>query len=182
MAEVEQTDFERAQEFIKSQVQTEFERLQAQRAPAPDPVQGRSTEDIARQQLREAIDPIYRGDIDQARFVSQDAKDYVDFYSDPESREYKEEVERIFAEANKAGRPMPRRDIQRWLIGKEVIEQPDKYSERVSARKQRELDRAGNAQDFGVGAAARQKADQTFANFSSLSLEEMEKALDGVVF
>lgn len=189
MAEVsvdERSDFEKAQEFIRDQVKSQVaELMEAQRVqevarpavPQPDAAEQ------ARKQLQEVIDPFIKPGLDDAKFQAADARDYVDFYQGNDlALEYKTEVEDAFNKAREQGRALPRKDILRWLVGREATEQPDKYTERQQARAKRELDRASNAADFGVGSAAKEKADTTFANFSSLTLDEMEKALDGVVF
>jgi len=185
MAEVdERSDFEKAQQFIQERVDSRVAELMKELpTPTPTPVQQQTEQDAARKQMQEALDPFLKPGLDEAKFQASDARDYVDFYTgDQLALEYKDEVEAVFKQAKESGRAMPRKDILRWLVGKEATEQPDKYTERQQARQKRELDRAHNAADFGVGSAAKEKADTTFANFSSLSLEEMEKALDGVVF
>lgn len=190
------SDFEKVQGFIKDQVKEYFDDLAQQHKfePATPQQSSVSQQDQARQQLRDMIDPIYRSDVDDAKFAAADARDYVDFYTgDEDATVYKDEVEKTFKMLKDAGRPTTRADVLKWIIGSEYKGNKAKFTEREEAKKQKEMDRVHAASDFGASSAERQKADTDFKSFSqrvatgtsdeiSEVVKEMEKAMVGMTF
>jgi hypothetical protein len=185
MAEPDNTtndDLAKAQEFIKSQVETYMQEAFAKQQPV---TQIQPVVADPNQQLRELISPFIDPGINEAKFTGADAKDYVKFYTDPkniDAAEYQDEVEKAFEALAKVGRSTSRADILRYLRGKEYEADPDKFVAKVAERNKAALERARNAGDIGGSAIDRAKNDTTWTNFGKLSLEDMEKALDGVTF
>ncbi len=183
MVEVDNTNdistFEQVQALIKGQVDDYLKEQQS----IPTPQQQQSEQDKATQQIRDLINPFVKPDLDEARFVAADAKDFVSFYNNNEDALlYKDDVEKSFELMKKAGRPTTRADILNYLVGREYREQPDKFKERETAKQKRQVERADGAIDFGGGSINRAKSDPTWSNFNKLSIEDMEKALDGITF
>ena len=192
----DQTDeFAKVQDFIKEQVKANFDELSKAAKPA-DPAIRQTEQDAATQHVRDLISPFVQPGIDEAKFTAADAKDYVSFYkTNPDALGMSDQVEQAFTALVKAGRPTTRADVLRYLVGKEAIEQPDKFNERRESQRKRELDRASSASDMGATATQREKADSDFksfpdklasANTNSDELHtlvgEMEKAMMGVAF
>ena len=174
---------EKVQAYIKDQVKTHFDALSAnQDDPKPDVTQ-QTPQDDPNAQLREIINPFIEPGLQQAQFTGADAKDYVEFYTgNTEASEYKEKIESTFAALAKAGRATTRKDIHKYILGQEFSADRDKFMDKQSKRKQEQLDRASNASDFGAAGMSRGKDDPSWTNFDTLSLEDMEKKLEGVTF
>lgn len=183
----ETDDLAKVQDFIKSQVETYFQE-QVQKTPAIQQVErqtARESEDAAQKQLRELISPFVDPALNEARLTAADSMDYVKFYTNnPEAAEYQEAVEKTFEALKKAGRPLPREDILAHTIGKEYRTAPEKFTEKLSAKRQAQLERAESASDIGGMSTSRAKNDGTFGEgkFDKLSVEDMEKALEGITF
>ena len=185
MAEQEELDLAKVQEFIKGQVETYAKEVFATQAPQVQPQvhQGAiSAEEQARRQLQEVLTPFIKPGLDAANLQSADTRDYVDFYSDPAVRSEKETVEKMFDELKNNGRPLPRRDIYDYLQGKLYRENPEEFNKKVSERKKQQLDAASGSIDMGAGALDRARNDPVWSNVKNMSLEDLEKALDGVTF
>jgi hypothetical protein len=186
MAE-ETDDLAKVQEFIKSQVETYFQE-QVAKTPVVQQQQQQSQqvqEDAAQKQLRELISPFVEPGVSAARLDAADSLDYAKFYTNnPEAAEYQDQVEKTFEALKKAGRPLPRADILAHTIGKELTSNRDAFTEKLIAKRQAALERAEQAGDIGSYSITKAKADGTFGtgNFDKLSVEEMEKALEGVSF
>lgn len=186
MAEETTPDLEGVQNFIKGQVEDYLKQQLPQQVQRYVPQQQQSVkteQDQAKEQLKEIISPFIEPGLEQARFEGADAKDYVKFYtSSPESVEYQDEVEKAFEQLKQAGRPTARADILRYIQGRQFQEDPDKFVAKVSERRKQQLDRAAGAADMGQFSVERARSDPKWSSFDKLSIEEMEKALDGVVF
>lgn len=198
-AESDSTDntdeFAKVQDFIKEQVKANFDEL-SKAARLADPVVRQTEQDTATQHVRDLINPFVQPGIDEAKFTAADAKDYVSFYkANPDALGMSDQVEQAFTALVKAGRPTTRADILRYLVGKEAIEQPDKFNERRESQRKRELDRARSASDMGATAMEREKADTEFKSFPDKLasagtnsdqlhslVSEMEKAMMEVAF
>ena len=185
MAEQEELDLAKVQDFIKGQVETYAKEIFENR-PAP-PVQHvqqnqPTQEELARRQLQDLITPFVKPDVDAVRLVSADTRDYVDFYSDPSMKEEKESVEKMFNELKDAGRPLPRKDIYNWLQGKLASENPEQFSKKLTERQKRQLEQANGSVDFGFGALEKAKTDPVWSNVKNMPLSDLEKALEGVTF
>ena len=185
MAETDNTDntpsFEQVQALIKSQVDDYLKEQQA----APTRQQVQTEQDQARQQVADLINPFIKPDLDEARFVAADAKDYISFYSNnDDAAVYKDDVEKAFDIAKKAGRPIARADILDYVRGKEYREQPDKFKEKETDKHKRQVERAEVGVDFGSAALTRARDDVVFSadTFAKKTLEEQETALDGITF
>ena len=193
MAEVEDTgggathtdDVAKVEEFLQSRIKSEVEaaftdmqqRSQQQTTTRNTP----SERELAQQELKELLSPIIDPDISRAKFDSADAKDYVQFYrNNPDVDQ--EEVEKTFKALADAGRPTTRADIARYLLGREYEADPTAFMAKVSEKQKKQVERATAASDFGAGALDKAKSDPTFSNFEKLSVEDMEKALEGVTF
>lgn len=180
MADTDNTDFQQVQALIKGEV----ERYAAEAfAKQQTPAQQQTEQQQAQKQLHDLINPFVEPGVNEAKFTAADAKDYVDFYTgNTDYLDYKQQVEDTFKEAKNNGHPLPRADIISWLLGKEYKSDPAKFTEKQQAKQKEQLARASVGADFGAGALDRAKADTTFANFGSLTSDEMEKIMDGVTF
>ena len=172
------TDFDKVTSFVKDLVnQYAADAIKTAQQPVVNQA------DQQRQLLRDTLQPVIGQDIANANFAAADAKDYVSFYTgDPLAMEYRDEVEAAFNQAKENGHPLPRSEVLRWVIGKERLTDQKKFNERETVRQKAQLDRAERGVDTGAGSLNRAKDDPTFANFDKLSLEDMEKALEGIVF
>lgn len=176
----EKQDLAKVQDFIKGQVETYFNEMKDKAAPVVDT---KTAEQQAHEQLGQLINPFVEPALNEARLTSSDAKDYVQFYMhNPDAKEYHDDVEKTFTALVKAGRPISRADILKHKLGEEYQADPAKFVEKQTARHKEQVVRAEAAVDFGAAALNKAKSDGTFANFDSKSLEDMEKALDGVTF
>lgn len=187
MAEIDSTDnandIEKVQGFIKEQVETYFNELSSKQPVQQQVATARTEQDIAKQQLQDLISPFINPGLNEARLTSADAQDYVKFYTNnTDAAEYQDQVEAMFTKLKDSGKPMPRANILDYLRGNEFRTDPDKFTEKQLAKRKAATDRAELATDFGAGALGRAKNDSNFSNFESKSLEDMEKALDGVTF
>jgi len=177
----EKDDTAKVEEFlqtrIKSEVEAHFNSMQ-QRQTQP---QTSSEQELAQRQLKEIISPIFDADIRQSRLDSADAKDYTHFYrSNPDADV--DEIEKTFKALVDAGRPTTRADINRYLVGKQFEADPTKFMSEMTEKQKKQVERATVAGDFGQGSLDKAKNDPQWANFDKLSVEDMEKALDGVTF
>ncbi len=175
-------DIKRVQSLIREQVQSCMAEQQA--AEAARQAQGNLTdEQKGRQQLKEVIDPIIGPDINEARFTAADAKDEVRFYrKNPEALDHEEEIEKVFIQLKQAGRATDRATIYQYVLGREYTEDKEKFTDKQIERRRQQTEKADIAQDMGMGALSRARNDPKFKDFDKLSVEDMEKALDGVTF
>ena len=135
--------------------------------------------DQVQQNVRQLVDPIYRPDIDQARLVAADAKDHVAFYRrHPEAVDIADKLEALFEDAVKNGRPTAREALHKYVLGEMMMTEPDKFAERQKAQ----LRQAEMAADLGVGGSGKPRNEGTLDDLKAMTLEDMEKALDGVTF
>ena len=182
MAE-ETSDFEKVQSFIKEQVQTYFDDIRAKEPPLKQPQITSTEQEQAHKQAGDFIKQFVDSDINDAKFVAADARDYADFYmNNPLAGDYKDDVEKTFKVLKDAGRPTTRNDILDYVRGRQMRTDPENFTKGEKARQAKQLERAESAGDFGASATARAKADAVWSNFESLSVADMEKALDGVTF
>ena len=153
MAE-EQDDFLKFQEIVRGQVREALAEDQ-QRRQQPDPTE------VQRRQLGDTVRSFVNPDIDDAKLTAADALDYAKFYTDnPLGKEYKDEVEQSFDIMKKAGRATSRSDLLKHAVGREVLDSPEKFEQRMTARKKAELDRASFAGDFPANSELRAKQDR----------------------
>lgn len=178
-----QVDVGALQDWMKNEVKQYFDE---QWSTANQQRQQQQSVDTFQQQRKQAGDfvkELVKDDLDQVKITAADAKDEVRFYrANPDAIDYEQQIEDLFTAAIKAGRPMTRQDILYYVQGKEAQTEPDKYAERMKARQQRQLQHAEGAVDIGAAALNKAKTDDTWVNFDKLSLEDMEKALEGITF
>lgn len=177
-------DMLKAQRLIKSIVDTT---LAEQRAQEGERYQQREqpvvSEDEGQKRFKEMLDPYIKPEVNQARLESMAAVDESRFYrKNPHAVEYEDQVEKVFAESMKRGQPWQREDIYKYLVGKEATENPEKFVEKLTEKKQRQLREAQFAGDMGAGGLQRSRDDSRFKDFKSKTLEEMEKDLEGITF
>lgn len=171
-----QSDLDAVNAHIKGQVETYFNEMKSREAL---PTQQTEQKD----QLKDLIAPYIDPGMNQARFDGADAKDYVKFYTqNHDVAEYNDEIEKMFKGLADAGRATSRTDILHYLRGKEYSTDKDKFVEKITAKQKEQVEKAKGAVDIGQSSVDRARNDPIFATFDKLSLEEMEKALDGVVF
>lgn len=187
MVEEQDAEIAKAQQWIREQVQANLAEMRAaevqtqrqtERVPERQTQQGQESD-----QLRDIINPYLKPDIDSLRGETAALRDENTFYRKTKgAEEYEEQIEATFQQLTAAGRPMARSDIYRYLVGKMAVDEPEKFTERQNARQQRQLQTAQGAVDFGFNGVGRQEEINKFKSFDKLSVEEMEKALDGVTF
>lgn len=194
MAEEQDEQIQRVQEFIKGQVKTYFDEQVADASAKAQQQWQQNTQQWqqnnmtpqqqAYQQAGQFIKQFTDPDVSAAHFKADDSRDYVDFYmSNPLAHDYKDQVEQAFNTMKEAGRPTTRADVLRYLRGREMEQDPSGFADREKQRQSRQLDRATSASDIGAMALARGQRDaETFGGFDNLSVEEMEKRLDGITF
>lgn len=181
--EVSDEALKKVQEVMRAEAKAVFEAEYKERASASVPQP--SEDDQARKEFKKLIDPIYKNEIDEAKLTSAEALDYAKFYnrSNEDAFEYQDQVEAMFERLKSAGRPMSRIDILDYIVGNEKRTSPEKYQERETKRTKAALDKARDAEDMAGFGSSRLKDDiAKFANFESKTLEEMEAALEGIVF
>jgi hypothetical protein len=151
-----------------------------------------TTQDQQRNIERTYVDGLIGDDIRRADFNARDARDAVDFYvNNPYASEYKDEVEKTFAEAAKNGRPTSRSNILEWLMGREYRTDPAKFQEKHAARQKQEVRNVESAMDMASQATGRTR-DQIskLADIGKLDkngnfimkTEEAEALLEGMTF
>ena len=160
---------------IKSQVETYFNEMNSKQATSPN------AQEQAQKELRDIISPIVDPDIRQSRFDAADAKDYTRFYRENPDVDV-DEVEKTFKALADAGRPTTRADISRYLTGKRFEADPTKFMSEMTERQKKQVERAVGASDMGFAGLDKAKNDPSWNNFAQNSVEDMEKALDGITF
>lgn len=171
------TDKDAVDAYIKQQ----FESFAAERDAAMQQRQQQPPQqmDEVQQNVRQIVDPIYRPDIDQARLVAADAKDHVAFYRrHPEAVDLSDKVEALFEDAVKNGRPTAREALYKYALGDLASTEPEKFAE----RQKMQLRQAEQAADLGAGGTGKNRNEGTLDDLKAMTLEDMEKALDGVTF
>jgi hypothetical protein len=186
---VQPNELEQVQGWVKEQVQQYFDEQWSARQTAQQQEQQRQQQQVVspdeqqRKQAGDFIRSLVGDDINAAKFSAADAKDEIRFYrSNPDAVEYEAEIEKLFTDAAAAGRPTTRQDLYSWMVGREALTEPDKWTEKQAARKKAQVERAEAATDFGASALNKAKEDSRFADFESKTVEEMEKALEGIAF
>ena len=145
--------------------------------------QVRTEREEAAEQLRQTLDPYIRPGLNAAQFAAADVSDKLDFYlKHPDLADIADDVEKMFNDLKGQGRAFPRADIAKFLIGKMATEDPEKFEQRSSSRKKAQLDKLSGATDVGMGSLDRAKNDPVWSNVRNMTLEELEKNLDGVTF
>lgn len=177
-------NYERVTSFIRDQVKGYMEEvLPTLRGRQEAPSQRQQQEADNNRLIAETIAPVVGPHISQLQGDYLDLKDKEDFYySQPDAKEHREDIEALFSELKKQGRMIPRSDLHRAIVGKKYLADPDKFVEDHSNRKKNSRETLDSSVDFGAAMFARAKDDPKWSNFSSLSVEEMEKALDGITF
>lgn len=182
--EKSQSDLEQVQAFIKAETEKYFKEI-SQQKPAVEEKQNLSEQELAKQQLKEFINPFVEPDINSAKLAAADAKDEVRFYrKNPEALEYEDKIEEAFQKLVSAGRPTSRQDIYDYIVGQTYRQDKNKFVENALAKRKAQTERAESAMDFGTGSIDRARNDSTFGEgvFSKLPVEDMEKALEGITF
>jgi hypothetical protein len=176
-------NFAKVQEFIQTQVKDYLTDMQEQ-AQRSNPQVIQTEQQRAQQQLRETLNPFIEPGLNEVKLETANTRDMFQFYRDnPQiADEEKNAVEKMFAELKDKGRAIPRQDIYDYLEGKAARENPDNFTKKISERKQRQLDRAQSAVDMGAQGLHRRDDPLHPENFKALSVEEMEKAMDGWTF
>lgn len=188
----EQSDFERAQEFMREQMQQLLPEVLPQAVQAYTRSQQQpSAEQQQYRQAEQAVRGIVQQDIDNANLTSRNAMDMVNFYlDDPLAREYQKEVEASFDIMMKNNRPTSRADILSYEMGREMRAEPAKFEERQARVRKAQLARAQLAGDVGEGAEGRSGGDK-YTSLDKLSkqsswsdddVKQLESMLDGEVF
>lgn len=180
--EADETEILKAQNFVRDIVQRTLAEQQAaegKRVEAEPPV----TRTDGDRQMRDILDPYFKPDLQQARLESMAAVDESRFYrKHPDAAEYEDKIETIFTESMKRGQPWQREDIHKYLVGKDATENPEKFVEKLTEKKQRQLREAEGAMDFGSNGFGRDRDGSRFKDFKSKTVEEMEKDLEGLTF
>lgn len=186
MAEENEVDINKVNEYITSVTQEAVKEAlatyEAQRQPVPQQQQGLTQEQAAQLQLKQMLDPFIQPEVNAAKFAAANASDKVDFYSKKGNEQYRDEVEKMFNEQVAQGRALPRQDLKNYIIGKAYVEDPKKFTEAEAARHKEQLNNVNGAIDVGLNAMDRAKADPVWSNVRSMSLEDLEKNLEGVTF
>jgi hypothetical protein len=189
MAE-EQNDFQRAQEFMRQQMDEYVPQIleaQRQRAQQPDPVQQQY------RQVQDTIRGVVAPELDTANLTAADTRDYVNFYhADNElGRLYQKEVEETFNVLNKNGRPTVRNDILRHALGKMQLDNPEEYKKRQDALERVQRNRAYLAGDIAEGGIGIDRSGGKFkdldrlskqSDFSDDDIKQLEDMLAGETF
>lgn len=187
MAE-DEVDINKVNEYIRDQTQTYVKEALAQYQAEQQPVQqqqnsqGLTQEQLAQLQLKQMLDPFIQPEVNAAKFAAANANDKVDFYSKPGNRQYEAEVEKMFNEQVAQGRALPREDLKNYILGKSYSENPKKFTEEQEARHKEQLNNAYSATDMGIAALDKAKADPVWSNVKNMSLEDLEKNLEGITF
>lgn len=148
--------------------------------PSPQPQQQPTSTQQQHQMVRDIIDPVYGQEISLAHLKADAAQDYSRFYMHNQGAiDHETEIERIFQDAVKQGRPTPRETIYDYLVGNMYRSNPDKFNE----HQKRQLDRVRAAEDLGGGLGRGREDELNMDRLKSMSLEEMEASpLMGLVF
>lgn len=155
---------EQMQQFIQQSVQNSFrDALQSQE----EPVKQQETDPWA-----DIINPHIQPKVQQAELRAAAAEDKSDFYSSDEwlvdvedhfitedsrkeRKELREEVERLFTQQMKAGKPLPRKDILAYLLGNRVLSKKTEYQEAIVKKRTKQQDaslqKARQMQEFSSG-------------------------------
>ena len=184
----EEQDYAELQKLLAAEVDRVFRenyepqlRQQQQQQPGyVDPIE-RQQQELQRQ-LVDMVRPTFEPAIRNAALRADAAEDKADYYlENPSMVEYKNEIEDAFRKCIQENRPTNRQALADYIIGRERRMNPEKFEEREKARHDREQSRAYNATDFG-GSLGKDKPTGSMDDFKALSLEEKEKALEGVTF
>jgi hypothetical protein len=184
MAE-EEVDINKVNEYIQGVVQESFKEAMASYQAQAQPVtqQGQLTQQQeANLQLKQMLDPFITPEVNAAKLAAANASDKVDFYSDDSNKPYQAEVEKMFNELLANGKAIPRRDIKNYLIGKAYSDDPKKFTEAEAERHKTQMDRVNTSVDMGLNAMDRAKVDPVWSNVKNMSLDDLEKNLEGVTF
>jgi hypothetical protein len=185
MAEIEQEGtnnnpehFQQNREAIDAYIRQQFDNF----AQSNNFVRAQPTVDAdtaQRNAIKEMVDPIYRNELESIRLEARAARDEATFYrKHPEAVDIADDLEKLFVESANNGRPTSREALYDFYNGREQRMNPEKYE----ARRKAQLERASAASDIGSGSNGKEKAGITIDDFKSLSLEDMERALEGVTF
>lgn len=174
MAEGDFTDKEAVDAYIKQQFEAFTNEREASLQQQPQ-----TQVDEVQNNVRQIVDPIYRPDINQARLVAADAKDYSAFYrKHPEAVDLSDKLENLFEESVKNGRPTAREALYKYVLGDLHMTEPEKFADRQKAQ----LRQAELAADLGGSGNGKPRNEGTLDDLKAMTLEDMEKALDGVTF
>ena len=177
-----ETDFEKVEGYIKERVQAYYDEMKAKEPVVTQNVT-QTEQQQAHKQAGDFIKQFVDSDINDAKFIAADARDYADFYMNNSlAGDYKDDVEKTFKVLKDAGRATTRNDILDYVRGRQMRTDPENFTKAEKARQSKQLERAESAGDFGAGAMTRAKSDAVWSNFDSLGVADMEKALDGITF
>ena len=135
------------------------------------------------EEVRNALNPFIQPGIDDAKFRGDDAKDYASFYMrHPEALANQEEVEKMFTSLAQAGRGTTREDINRYIQGKKYLDNPTAFIDSEMERRKKELEALESSTDMAANGIARNAKVVSSEDFGKLSIEEMEKEMEGYTF
>lgn len=176
-------DFDKVTGFIRDQVKAYIGELQAQQPQQQQQPQFDQRQYEQNKLIAETIGPVVGPALQQAQHAAVSAEDEVRFYREnPEALEHSEAVEKLYSELRQQGRLIPRKDLYDAILGREFRADPDKFMEKQQQRKKAQTERAEMSTDFGAAMMSKVKADNKWSKFEDLSVEDMEKALDGITF
>lgn len=145
-----------------------------------------STPDDPHKALREYINPVIQPELQRVRVEAANSADLIKVMNDPMYAEYKDEVEQVFNNLVKEGRPFSRVDILNHVMGKEYRENRDKFKERTEKVQREQLSRASYGSDVGGGSIGRGGDTTTkfpdMDDFRKMPSSEQAKWLEGVTF
>ena len=133
------SDFEKVQGFIKEQVQTYFDEIKTRESAVKqqEPQITVTEQQQAHRQAGDFIKQFVDPDINDAKFVAADARDYADFYmNNPLASDYKDDVEKTFKVLKDAGRPTTRNDILDYVRGRQMRIDPENFTKGEKARQE----------------------------------------------
>jgi len=163
---------EKMSEVIDSKIKQQQQEQQRQQEQQQQPAQQQQKVDPIVELLMPHIAP----ELQKLQFGVQVNQDYVDFYGsgDVEAVEYKEDVEKLFAERLKQGLPaIKRADLLSYIKGEEMKKNPDKTYAKLDAKKKAELAKAQAAQDTGSSGSLNSLDTKDLAGLSSEKLMEL---------
>jgi len=178
-------------QYINDMVAQRFGQLEAdfrRQYTPPAPAQVASPEARQQEEVARIINPVVQPQLQAIDLRARASEDYTQFYGqNPDAFEYQGEIEKLFQEAIRNGRPMARQVIADYIQGRDYRTDPVKFRETDRARHDRQLERARSAADIGAGATGMHRLEAglgSLEDFAKLSAEEQAKKLDatGITF
>lgn len=187
MAEEKAATLEEVQAFIQAETNKHLEAWESKQTKGNEnPNIPNNQNQDPNKALADVINPFVDPKVARASLMANDAKDFASFYmSNPEAHGMKDQIEKMFDTLIQKGQPHTREDIYDKIIGSSYRSDRTKFVDGELEKRKKQVEAAQSMQDMGGSSWGRERnpdLEAQFSKFDTLSREDQEKLLEGVIW